>query len=135
MFSSIRLVAYKVMPIIDYKNARALVGSPELSQDAGNRRSLSNVGQSEETVMPKFMVVGSYTQEGAKGVAKEGGTARRAAITKAAESVGGKVEAVYFAFGENDFYVVLDLPDSAAAAALSMRANQTGMVRASLSCC
>jgi len=62
-------------------------------------------------------------------VAREGGTARGAAITKAAESVGGKVEAVYFAFGENDFYVVLDLPDSGTAAAISMKANQTGTVK------
>jgi uncharacterized protein with GYD domain len=87
-----------------------------------------NVCEAEETVMPKFMVVGSYTHEGAKGLAKEGATARRAAIAEAAESVGGKVEAVYFAFGSDDFYVVLDLPDSAAAAAISVKANQTGTV-------
>jgi uncharacterized protein with GYD domain len=78
--------------------------------------------------MPKFMVVGSYTPEGAKGLAKEGGTGRRAAITEAVESVGGKVEAVYFAFGADDFFVVLDLPDSSAAAAISVKAAQTGTV-------
>ena len=50
--------------------------------------------------MPKFMIVGSYTNEGAKGFAKEGGAARRAAAAKAAESVGGKLEAMYYAFGE-----------------------------------
>jgi uncharacterized protein with GYD domain len=87
-----------------------------------------NVCEAEETVVPKFMVVGSYTPEGAKGLAKEGATARRAAIAEDAESVGGKVEAVYFAFGSDDFYIVLDLPDSAAAAAISVAANQTGTV-------
>jgi uncharacterized protein with GYD domain len=78
--------------------------------------------------MPKFMVIGNYTHEGAKGLAKEGGTARRTAIAEAAESVGGKVEAVYFAFGADDFFVVLDLPDSATAAAISVAAHQTGTV-------
>lgn len=78
--------------------------------------------------MPKFMIVGSYTNEGAKGFAKEGGAARRAAAAKAAESVGGKLEAMYYAFGENDFYVVLELPDAAAATAISVAANLSGAV-------
>ena len=78
--------------------------------------------------MPKFIAVGSYTHEGAKGLVKEGGTARREAIKKTAESVGGKLEAVYFAFGSDDFYVVLDLPDSAAAAAIALTAKQSGAV-------
>ncbi len=76
--------------------------------------------------MPKFMFVGSYTHEGSKGLAKEGGTARRAAAAKAAESVGGKLEALYFAFGADDFYAVFDLPDTAAAAAISVKASGTG---------
>src|SRR5215472_15551625 len=78
--------------------------------------------------MPKFMVIGSYKHEGAKGLAKEGGTARRASIAEAVESVGGKVEAVYFAFGADDFFIVLDLPDSAAMAAIALAAHQTGTV-------
>ncbi|HTR15203.1 MAG TPA: GYD domain-containing protein, partial [Roseiarcus sp.] len=78
--------------------------------------------------MPKFMIVGSYTNEGAKGFAKEGGTARREAVVKAAASVGGKLDAMYYAFGENDFYVVLDLPDAAAATAVSLAANVSGAV-------
>ncbi len=47
---------------------------------------------------------------------------------KLSRVVGGKVEAVYFAFGEDDFFIVLDLPDSAAAAAFAIKAAQTGMV-------
>jgi len=45
-------------------------------------------------------IVGSYTNEGAKGFAKEGGTARREAVVKAAESVGGKLDAMYYALGK-----------------------------------
>ena len=78
--------------------------------------------------MPKFMVIGSYTDQGAKGFAKEGGTARREASAKAVESVGGKVEAMYFAFGENDFFIVIDVPDSAAAAAVAITAKESGAV-------
>lgn len=80
--------------------------------------------------MPKFMLVASYTHEGSKGLAKEGGTARRAAFAKAVEGLGGKLDAAYFAFGEADVFAVLDLPDTAAAAALSVNMNQTGRITA-----
>jgi uncharacterized protein with GYD domain len=78
--------------------------------------------------MPKFMLIASYTHEGTKGLAKEGGTARRAAAAKAVESVGGKLDAFYFAFGEDDVFAVFDVPDAAAAAALSVSVGQTGAV-------
>ena len=51
--------------------------------------------------MPKYLFELHYTVEGAKGVQKEGGSARRAATVKAIESVGGKLESFYFAFGES----------------------------------
>jgi uncharacterized protein with GYD domain len=34
-----------------------------------------------------------------------------------AKSVGGKVEAFYFALGDVDAYIILDLPDNVSAAA------------------
>lgn len=76
--------------------------------------------------MGKYLFRGSYTSEGTKALLKEGGTARRAAVEKLAESVGGKLEAMYFAFGESDAYVIADLPDSAAAAAFSLVALASG---------
>jgi len=76
--------------------------------------------------MPKFMFEARYTSEGAKGVAKEGGTGRRAAIAKMAEAVGGKLESIYFAFGDVDAYVIVDLPDSTTAAAVALAVNQSG---------
>jgi uncharacterized protein with GYD domain len=78
--------------------------------------------------MPKFMLIASYTHEGTKGLAKEGAIARRAAFAKAVEGLGGKVDAAYFAFGEADIFSVLDLPDAAAAAALSVNMNKTGAI-------
>ena len=54
--------------------------------------------------MAKFMVTASYTAEGSRGLAKEGGSGRRAAVKKLVEGLGGKVEAFYFAYGEHDVY-------------------------------
>jgi uncharacterized protein with GYD domain len=85
----------------------------------------------EEEPMAKYMVTASYTAEGAKGVMKDGGSGRRAAVQKLLESVGGKLEAFYFAFGKNDAIVIADLPDASAALAISMTVNATGAVHAS----
>src|SRR5258708_38821107 len=58
------------------------------------------------SIMPKYLTVASYTAEGAKGLLKEGGTARRAAVEELMKSLGGRLEAFYFAFGDNDAYVI-----------------------------
>jgi uncharacterized protein with GYD domain len=76
--------------------------------------------------MPKFLVQASYTAEGAKGVLKEGGSARRATIEKMIKAVGGKVEAFYFAFGKDDVIIIGEVPDNATAAALSLTVGATG---------
>jgi uncharacterized protein with GYD domain len=86
---------------------------------------------SEEAAMPKFLIKAVYTPEGTKGLMKEGGTGRRAAVTKIVEGLGGKVEAFYYAYGEYDVYVIIDFPDSAAGLATSLTVNSTGAVRLS----
>jgi uncharacterized protein with GYD domain len=78
--------------------------------------------------MAKYLIQASYTLEGAKGVAKSGGSARRAAAEELVKSVGGKLEAFYFGFGKTDAYVLCDIPDTASAVALSMAVNTSGMV-------
>jgi uncharacterized protein with GYD domain len=78
--------------------------------------------------MAKFLLEASYTTEGAKGFVKDGGTGRRAAVQKAIDGLGGTLECFYFAFGDADAYVVLDLPDTTAAAALSLAVNSQGSV-------
>ena len=80
--------------------------------------------------MPKYLFRGSYSQKGIEGVMKEGGTARKAAATALAESVGGRLEAFYFAFGAHDFYVVAELPDHAAAVVLSATVGASGAMSA-----
>lgn len=79
--------------------------------------------------MPKYMITGSYTAEGAKGLLKEGGTGRREAIQTAVASVGGTLETFYLAFGTDDFYVTVDLPNHAAAAAASLTVGASGTSR------
>ena len=78
--------------------------------------------------MPKYLVEARYTAEGAKGLLREGGSGRRAAIIKTVESVGGKLEGAYFAFGDVDVYIIVDLPDNISAAAVSLAANQSGFI-------
>jgi uncharacterized protein with GYD domain len=79
--------------------------------------------------MPKYLFHGSYTESGLKGLIKEGGTKRREAITKAVESIGGKLEVLYFAYGDNDFYFIADNPDPIGAITGSLLSNATGTVR------
>jgi len=80
--------------------------------------------------MPKYLIAGSYTAEGARGLLAEGGSARRAATEKLITSLGGTMEAYYFAFGEDDFYIIGDMPSNAAAAAGALTAGASGAVRA-----
>ena len=42
--------------------------------------------------MPKYLVQGSYTDQGLKGLLKEGGSKRRVMVEKLAEEMGGKLE-------------------------------------------
>src|SRR5919201_2175912 len=82
----------------------------------------------EGVLMPKFLFEASYTFEGVKGVQREGGSSRRDAVAKAVESVGGRLESFYFAFGDRDAFVVADLPDNESAVALAMAVGATGTV-------
>jgi len=77
--------------------------------------------------MPKFLIEGNYTSEGAKGLAKDKGSGRRAAIEKALASIGGKLDAVYFALGGADIYVIVDVPDHVSVAALSYGVCASGL--------
>ena len=78
--------------------------------------------------MPKYLMHVSYTADGAKGLAKDGGTKRRAAADTLLQSLGGKIEAFYYAFGKHDVVVIADLPDNSAAAAASLALAGSGAV-------
>ena len=78
--------------------------------------------------MAKFLLSACYTTVGTQGFLKDGGTGRREAVQKAIDGLGGSTEGFYFAFGEADVYVVVDLPDNVSAAALSLAVNSLGSV-------
>lgn len=79
--------------------------------------------------MAKYLWQVSYTAEGLKGVLKEGGSARASSISKLVKGMGGKVEAFYFAFGDDDVYLIADVPDKVDAAALSLTVGASGAAR------
>ena len=80
--------------------------------------------------MPKYLLKVSYTAEGVKGLMKVGGSARREAADAAVKSVGGRLESMYYAFGEDDVYAIVEGPDNASMAAAAMAISATGLVKA-----
>ena len=78
--------------------------------------------------MPKYLMQVNYGAEGVKGLLKDGGTRRRDVADKVVKSLGGKMEAFYFAFGETDVFVIADMPDNVSAAALGLTLGATGSV-------
>ena len=78
--------------------------------------------------MPKYLAQCNYVGEGVKGLLKEGGSSRRAVVEKLIESVGGTVEAFYYAFGETDLFVIADLPDNVTMTALALLVAASGAI-------
>ena len=76
--------------------------------------------------MPKYMIEAAYSPDGLKGVIAKGGSSRRDAIQTMAEGLGGSVDALYFAFGDSDVFVVIDMPDNVSVAAVMMTVSASG---------
>jgi uncharacterized protein with GYD domain len=76
--------------------------------------------------MPKFLVEASYTKEGFAGVQGKGGSSRRDAVADMVSAMGGTLESFHFSFGEQDAYVIVDVPDNEAAAAVAMAVGASG---------
>jgi uncharacterized protein with GYD domain len=81
--------------------------------------------------MPKYLGRATLTADGLKGTLKDGGTKRRDAVARAVESLGGRLEAFYYAFGEDDVYIIIDAPDNVSAATLSVTVAASGVARGS----
>lgn len=81
--------------------------------------------------MAKFLIRGSYTAEGARGLMKEGGTGRKAAVQKALEGLGGTLDSMFYTFGTDDIIVICDVPDAISGLALSLAVNASGAARIS----
>jgi uncharacterized protein with GYD domain len=78
--------------------------------------------------VPKYLLEVSYNADGVKGLVKDGGSKRRAVADTLLQSLGGKIESFYYAFGDTDVFVIADLPDNGAAAAASLALAGSGAV-------
>ncbi len=73
--------------------------------------------------MRKYLFHGRYTPDGYKGLLQEGGTVRIDAAKQALGSVGGFLEAFYYSCDEEDFYIIVNLPDYVSAMAVTLAGN------------
>ena len=79
--------------------------------------------------MAKYLIHARYTGEGIPGLIKDSASGRRADVQAAVKALGGKVEAFYYAFGDDDAVAILDLPNNISAAALTLNISASGAVR------
>jgi uncharacterized protein with GYD domain len=79
--------------------------------------------------MAKYLISGQYSSEGVRGLQKDKASGRVGAVTAAVESLGGKIECLYFALGEDDMYGIVDFPDTVTAIALGIAVSATGVGR------
>lgn len=77
--------------------------------------------------MPTFIAQGRYSADAIRGmVAKP--EDRTEAVAALAKNAGGKLISHYLTFGEYDFLVILEMPDSKAAASVALAAAAGGSV-------
>jgi uncharacterized protein with GYD domain len=81
--------------------------------------------------MAKYLVSVSYTAEGAKGLAQDGGTKRVQVVTAFLKAAGVTVESFYFALGEHDAFIIADAPDHVSVTAVALAVNGSGAARLS----
>ena len=82
--------------------------------------------------MSKYLVQANYSQSGLQGLLTEGGSSRRAALTQTVESLGGSLDAFFYAFGKNDICAIADFPDNESAAAFSLQVSAAGAISVNL---
>jgi uncharacterized protein with GYD domain len=77
--------------------------------------------------MARYLIVANYTARGEEGLLAKGGTARRQAVTEMVEKLGGTVESFDFAFGADDVFTIVDLPDQVTAASIALTVGASGL--------
>ena len=79
--------------------------------------------------MATYMVQFKYTEEGLKGLVKDGGSKRREATERLVKSLGGKLVEYYFAFGEYDGILIMEGIDNVEATAAALIGAASGAVQ------
>ena len=75
--------------------------------------------------MPHYLLQGSYSAQGVSGLISSPED-RSGAIRSLVEGVGGKMECLYYCFGDYDVFAIFELPDNVAMTALSMAVGASG---------
>ncbi|MGO8868494.1 MAG: GYD domain-containing protein [Alphaproteobacteria bacterium] len=78
--------------------------------------------------MPKFLIKGSYTAAGLKGLQKDKASGREKSIAAACKALGGKLDALYYALGDDDVFAVVDMPSHVHMSSLCVAVGASGMV-------
>jgi uncharacterized protein with GYD domain len=78
--------------------------------------------------MPKFLIKGSYTAAGLKGLQKDKASGREKSIAAACKALGGKLDALYYALGDDDVFGVVDMPSHVHMSSLCVAVGASGMV-------
>jgi uncharacterized protein with GYD domain len=79
--------------------------------------------------MPRFLLIADYAAEGARGLMTAGGSARKTSVEKTVSGLGGRLESFDFAFGGDDAYLIIDMPDPESMTALALTVSGTGAVK------
>jgi uncharacterized protein with GYD domain len=77
--------------------------------------------------MPYYLIQTSYKETGTKALV-EHPQSREDQVKKTVASLGGKLHAFFFSFGDYDTAFIIEMPDNAAAAAMSLAASAKGGV-------
>ena len=78
--------------------------------------------------MAYYMVQATYTAEAIAAMVKKPED-RAAAITPVVEKLGGKLEGLWFCFGDYDVVGISQMPDNVSAAAFAFAISQSGKLR------
>ena len=78
--------------------------------------------------MPHYLLQASYTGDGWKAQVgnPEDAVSR---VRSAIEGLGGSIESVYYAFGDDDIIAIVEFPDNIAAASFSVAGSAGGAVK------
>jgi len=76
--------------------------------------------------MSKYLIKANYNSDGAAGLAAKGGSARRDAVGKMVAEAGGSIDCFYYAWGETDAYLVVEMPSDEAMLGIALSVNKSG---------
>jgi uncharacterized protein with GYD domain len=77
--------------------------------------------------MPHYLIQVAYNTRGVEALVKEPQD-RIEKVRPAIEALGGRIECAYYAFGEHDIVLIVEMPDNVKAAAMSLAVGAGGTV-------